>query len=480
MMRWAALISKFSSDRRPSRSRPDAGRRRPLCEALETRDLLSGLGSDYTLMGGQWDDTRTITYSIAPDGVSWDQGVNNINATLNAKFGGPGWQRLVAQALQTWGAATNLNFVQVGDGNDAFNTPGLGQGDPRFGDIRIGGYNLGTNATIARTYGPPPNGQTGAGDVELNTGFSFAPGTHYDLETVLLHELGHALGLGESPQPSSAMYTFYEGSRQSLSPYDVEGIQSIYGVKQADTYQSQGRATSATTAVDLTPMLNPAGQIQMGGLDLSRFGDVEYFSVLSPERTGSTLNVAAIARGFSMMSPKVSLVDASTGAILAVDAHPDQVGNYAFDSTIGILPNHRYLIEATGATTDAFSVGSYGLAVGFFGGTAVVPAPDAYAYNNNMGTATDLGTNTQPTIGNLTLPSGSDLQVFTFAATNPGRIVVGAVGARVLITNASGQVFLGGTGVLAFNQVRGSRYYLIIQSLDGNPVFNYTLAVRTP
>ena len=37
-----------------------------------------------------------------------------------------------------------------------FNVTGQYQGDPRFGDIRFGGYNFNDNTMLARTYTPPP------------------------------------------------------------------------------------------------------------------------------------------------------------------------------------------------------------------------------------------------------------------------------------------------------------------------------------
>jgi hypothetical protein len=202
MVGLVELIARFK-DRahRAPVPRPATGYR-PSWEALEGRQMLSGLGTDYTLMGGQWDNTRPITFSFAPDGVSWDRGTNTVNAQLDSEFGGTSWHALVDQALQTWSSVTNLNFVEVGDGSFDFNAPGVNQGDAQHGDIRIGGSSTSGSSTIARTYGPPPNGQTGAGDVELNTAYDFAPGSKFDFETVILHELGHALGLGESPQPS--------------------------------------------------------------------------------------------------------------------------------------------------------------------------------------------------------------------------------------------------------------------------------------
>ena len=140
-------------------------------------------GYDYVLSGESWPNPSHITYSIAPDGVFWDHGTNNLNATFNAKFGTSGiWQRQIALALATWESVANINIVPVSDGPYDLNTLGLAQGDPRFGDIRFGGYAfLDTTITLAQTYFPPPNGSTAAGDVELNTSMNFNIGSTYDL-----------------------------------------------------------------------------------------------------------------------------------------------------------------------------------------------------------------------------------------------------------------------------------------------------------
>ncbi|KAK7381357.1 hypothetical protein VNO78_33993 [Psophocarpus tetragonolobus] len=50
-----------------------------------------------------------------------------------------------------------------------------------------------------------------------------------DLQTVALHEIGHALGLGHSRVPASIMYPSYEGIKRSLSQDDVDGIRALYG-----------------------------------------------------------------------------------------------------------------------------------------------------------------------------------------------------------------------------------------------------------
>ena len=136
-------------------------------------------GYDYLLSGESWADPSHITYSIAPDGVFWDHGTNNLNATFNAKFGTDGtWQKQIARARQPGSRWPTSTSSPVGDSTYDFNVLGSSQGDPRFGDIRFGGYAFpGNTTTLAQTYFPPPNGSTAAGDVEVNTSMGFNIGS---------------------------------------------------------------------------------------------------------------------------------------------------------------------------------------------------------------------------------------------------------------------------------------------------------------
>ena len=55
-------------------------------------------------------------------------------------------------------------------------------------------------------------------------------GTNYDVFTVVLHELGHGLGLGHSEVSAAVMYATYHGEMSGLHSDDECGVKELYGV----------------------------------------------------------------------------------------------------------------------------------------------------------------------------------------------------------------------------------------------------------
>ena len=67
------------------------------------------------------------------------------------------------------------------------------------------------------------------GDMALNTRVSWRTnGSDYDVESVMLHENGHVLGLGHSSVTQAVMYAYYGGLRRSLHQDDIDGVTSLY------------------------------------------------------------------------------------------------------------------------------------------------------------------------------------------------------------------------------------------------------------
>lgn len=87
----------------------------------------------------------------------------------------------------------------------------------------------GPGGALAHTFYPaPPNPEPVAGDMHLDTDEPWNTGGNVDLYSVVLHEAGHALGLGHSDRPGSVMYPYYRLSA-GLTDDDIAGIRALYG-----------------------------------------------------------------------------------------------------------------------------------------------------------------------------------------------------------------------------------------------------------
>ncbi|HET9372551.1 MAG TPA: matrixin family metalloprotease [Vicinamibacterales bacterium] len=163
----------------------------------------------------------------------------------------------INSALNQWASVSGFtNLGQVADGGDVVGCGGLFNGCVEQGNIRIGAYSFENGGTLilAHAFQPgttaldPPFGSIG-GDMHLNVESSLldwvddptdllgGPGDiAYDFYTVVLHEIGHALGLDHATNNFSVMttYSIRGGALRTLSADDIAGIQAIYGPAQVE------------------------------------------------------------------------------------------------------------------------------------------------------------------------------------------------------------------------------------------------------
>ncbi len=231
-----------------------------------------GASAAYSLLFGKWDDpTRgtgaRVTWSVIADGARVDTGhyhdgtltgtssIGALRSSIDQTYGGGSFDAAVQRAFNTWAAAANVKFAQVADNGAPFaGTTAI--------DIRIGAYAFSAGFEGGVGYGPPGNDinfpDPLAGDIAFaaNNNFQIAPGAEgsplptpggsysNDVEGLMLHEIGHALGLGHSNVPNAVMCGYlsndFDGSacrydliNRQLDPDDINGIRFLYGAALA-------------------------------------------------------------------------------------------------------------------------------------------------------------------------------------------------------------------------------------------------------
>jgi hypothetical protein len=334
----------------------------------------------YAITSNAWPAPQLVTLSFVPDGTLMTTGINgnvysNLFATFNAKFGSTAtWENEILKAAQSWAAQANINLSIIADNGTPSGQGNYQQGDSGMGDIRIGGYGFSTRY-LAGTYLPPSaNNYSIAGDMNFNTNMAFNVGTTYDLQTVALHEFGHAFGMGHSAFTTAAMYPSYNGKKQALSADDVTGIQGIYGARQPDVYNT-GILSNSTfaTAASVGSLLDPVAlSAVINNLDVVSPSGAEYFTVAAPLTTSGTLSVDVQSSGLSLLTPAVTVYAADQVTVLgsATGAGLQNGANLAVTIS-GITAGQQFYIQVTGADTTQFSTGDYALSLNF--GTGLMP-----------------------------------------------------------------------------------------------------------
>ncbi len=137
----------------------------------------------------------------------------------------------ILRAMAEWSRYVRVGFAETGDGG-ANRSIAILFGAGSHGDQ----YPFdGPAGVLAHTFYPsPPNSEPLAGDLHLDGDEPWRTGGDIDVFSVVLHELGHALGLGHSDVPGSVMYPYYRQAA-GLTSEDIGAIRQLYAAQEAES-----------------------------------------------------------------------------------------------------------------------------------------------------------------------------------------------------------------------------------------------------
>ena len=337
-------------------------------EGLESRVLL------YSSLGDQWTYDSRITYSFMPDGTNVGElpACSSRRSTQSFRLR-PGKDRSKRRRLsgRVRPTSTWRWFLTAAKRSGP---PVISKTTRDSATFAIGMVPL-SSSVLAVTFVPPEgNGGTDAGDILLNSTVNWQIGSNYDLMTVVAHEFGHALGLGESTVSSSVMYGTYNGIKQQLATDDIDGIDSIYGTRQFDQFNSGSqRNNTYASATNINSYVNN-GQIAIPGLDITTSGDSEWFYVNVPSDTTGTMSVTVQSSNLSMLSPKVQVYNSSLSSV----GQAGTTASLSATATVStkVEAGQEYYIKVLAAGGPG-PIGGYGLLVNFTSQSqAPIPPPN--------------------------------------------------------------------------------------------------------
>ena len=285
----------------------------PASVALASGDIVTGCAGGLTAAGpvAQYVQVDSGWSKDATGAVSLQYYFDSLTPKITESL----VRSEVARAFAEWASYANISIAPA-------TAPGL----ERSIDILFARYAHGDaypfdgpGGVLAHTFYPAPsNPEPVAGDMHLDADESWTVGpSGTDVYSVVLHETGHALGLGHSDNPSAVMYPYYQ-LHTGLTADDIAGIQAIYGAK-TQTVAAPPTGGTGTGSTGSTGGTGTTGTSGTGTGTTSSTGS-------TGTGTGTSTSADTVPPTLSIVSPSSTIVSVYTSTVSVSGTAADNVG----------------------------------------------------------------------------------------------------------------------------------------------------------
>ncbi len=307
-----------------------------------------------------WLAPERLTISFAPDGTS----ISGYGSQLFTAF--RDWmtpnqvEANILKAFQQWARVASINAGYLADGGQQFGVNALTQGDPRFGDIRVGAIPMHDDVFAVSVAKHPSLSGSWGGEIIFNTNKSY-PNVN-EFYAVALHEIGHVLGLRHSAHPQSVMND--RALNTQLIGQDINRLRALYGVRRLDTADVGNKNNDSPDKA--TRIENP-GSLH-GTIPLIVYGDIaastdrDYFELSPLSNYEGPIKFELVSSGISLLRAKLSIIN-ENGQLLHEISGTGIRGNRLAFTIPQAVDGMTYYVRIEAADQSLYAQGSYALKV---------------------------------------------------------------------------------------------------------------------